>query len=71
MRCLTDEQIERLAAKPDDPALAGSRVHAADCPACKLRLEQARADAGLVGDIRELRQCREHIKPLADGLTHT
>ena len=71
MRCPSDEQIERLATKPDDAACAAWRDHVADCSSCKLRLDQARTDASLVGDIRELRQRRDHIKPLADGLTHS
>lgn len=72
MRCLTDEQIESLVARPDDAAaLAGLRQHAQTCNACRERLEQAQADAGLIGEIRELRKRREGVKPLVEGISET
>ena len=71
MRCLTEEQIESLVARRDDAALAGLRRHAQTCNACRERLEQAQADAGLVGEIRELRERREGVKPLVERMPPT
>lgn len=68
MRCLTDEQIESLVARPDDAALARLRRHVQSCGVCRERLEQARMDAGLVGEIRELRERREGVKPLVEKM---
>ena len=72
MRCLTDAQIESLVARPDAAsALASPHRHAQTCNACREKLEQAQADAGLVGEIRELRERREEVKPLIEGISET
>ena len=71
MRCLTDEQIESLVARRDDAALAGLRGHVQTCNACRERLEQAQADAGLVGEIRDLRERREGVKSLVERMPPT
>ncbi len=68
MRCLTDEQIELLAARPDAGADTPSRRHVDACAACSHRLQEAEADARLVGDIREFRERRAQVRPLIDGL---
>jgi hypothetical protein len=66
--CLTAEQLDRLAVRPDDPAQAPKRAHVRQCADCRRRLDEARTDAALVGDIRELRECRDKVKPLADAM---
>ena len=59
MRCLSDRQFELLVAKPHDASRAKLLAHASACDVCSKRLEQARSDAELVDEIRELRQSRE------------
>lgn len=69
MRCLTDEQLERLAAGPDDARHAAWQAHARQCAACRKKLDQTQVDAELVGDIRELREQRDKVKPMADEMS--
>lgn len=69
MRCPRQERIEQLAAGSDDPALPRIRAHVDECQRCRDLLEQAKADASLIGDIRELTQRREEVKPLLHGLS--
>ena len=69
MHCLTDEQLYRLTARPSDNAASAMQAHVQGCPACRQKLDQARADAALVGDIRELREHRKKVKPLEEDLT--
>lgn len=71
MRCLTDEQIESLATRPDAGENTPSRRHADACPACSQRLQEAEENARLVGDIREFRERRAQVRPLIDGLPAT
>lgn len=68
MSCLTAEQLDRLAAGPDDPAQAPQRAHVRQCESCRRHLDEARTDTALVGDIRELRERRDKVKPLADAM---
>ncbi len=69
MRCLTDQQLERLAAAPDDAAPAPQQTHLRQCATCRQKLEQTRADAALIDDIRDLREHREKIKPLFEKMS--
>ncbi len=71
MQCLNNEQLERLAAAPDDTANIGSLAHTRDCEACRRKLERIRTDATLVADIRELREHRAKVKPIQDEMTDT
>ncbi|HVP13231.1 MAG TPA: hypothetical protein VMV94_18805 [Phycisphaerae bacterium] len=59
MRCPRQERIEQLAAGSDDPALLRIRAHVDQCPRCRRLLEQAKADANFIGDIREIIRRRE------------
>ncbi len=68
MRCLTDPQIEALVLRPDDPTLEGLCRHVGSCDACRARLEEARSDAGLIAEIRELSELREAVRPLVEKM---
>lgn len=68
MRCLTPEQIDRLALRPDDASLAKQRDHVERCYACRRALAEAVHDSGMVRDIRELRETRRAVAPLADSM---
>jgi len=68
MRCLTDQQIEALVSRPGDPALEGLRRHAESCGTCREKLEDARSDAGLIAEIRELSELREAVKLLVEKM---
>ena len=69
MRCPRQERIEQLASGSDDPALLRIRAHVDRCPRCQELLEQAKADASLIVDIRELAQRRQEVRPLLEGLS--
>ncbi|MFH1419524.1 MAG: hypothetical protein ABII12_14710 [Planctomycetota bacterium] len=71
MRCLTDKQIEQLAAGAKDDALDRLRTHVERCEACWRRLQECEVDTLLIGDIRELRERREEVKPLFDNMPET
>jgi len=72
MRCLTDEQLERLAAAPnDDTTQVRFRAHAHGCAKCRKKLEQVQADAAMIGDVRELREHRDKVKSLLDTMPET
>lgn len=71
MRCLNNEQLERLAAAPDDTANTSPLAHTRGCEACRRKLERVRTDATLVADIRELRERRAKVKPIQDEMTDT
>lgn len=62
-RCLTDEQIDRLAASHG----AAGAAHVGACDACRRRLEIARQNAMLLEDLAELDRSRERIRRLLDG----
>lgn len=68
MACLTNQEIERLAAEPDDPADVQLRAHLHACPSCCERLAQVRGGGDLVADIKELHKRREAVRPLTDGV---
>lgn len=61
MRCLSDEQLERVVTMLDDPACPPPTGHLQQCDACRRRLEQMQADVTLINDIRELRESRQDI----------
>jgi hypothetical protein len=69
VHCLTDEQLEQLTARPSDATAPAMQAHVQGCSACRQKLEQARANAALVGDIRELREHRKKVKLLEESLT--
>ncbi|MFN0135622.1 MAG: hypothetical protein ACKVS9_05820 [Phycisphaerae bacterium] len=60
-RCLSDEQIERLAGAA--PVVGG---HIAKCESCRRRVEQARENARLLAEIAELDRSRAGIERLLE-----
>ncbi|MCH8968854.1 MAG: hypothetical protein IIA66_07035 [Planctomycetes bacterium] len=68
MACLSDEQIEALAVNPDDRSRTDLWNHLERCPKCRMRVKQVLAGTDLVRDIQELRQRRESLKPLLEGM---
>lgn len=71
MRCLNQQQIEKLSRGKDDPSAARLLAHIERCEDCWRRLQQAQADARLIADIAELRERREAVRPLVEGVSST
>ncbi len=68
MACLSDEQIEFLALRPDDSSQIDLWNHVEKCSNCRMRVEQVLAGTDLVRDIQELRQRRQSLKPLLERM---
>ena len=68
MACLSDEQIEALAVNPEDRSRTDLWNHLERCSKCRMRVEQVLAGTDVVRDIQELRQRRESLKPLLEGM---
>lgn len=64
MRCLSDEQIEALASANHARPSRRRLRHVADCGRCAARLVQARADAALTADLRDIAERRVHLQAL-------
>lgn len=67
MRCMNEEQIERMASSAEAPN-PKLKFHLEGCSRCRERIAQARRDAMLVADILELSRTRDAVRPLADTL---
>ena len=64
MRCLSDEQIEQLAATKSGDAPEMAARHVESCASCRDRLSRARDDVALVVDILELESRRRDVQGL-------
>ncbi len=71
MRCLTDKQIEQLLAGAKGGELDRLRAHVEQCESCWRRLQECEVETMFIGDIRELRERREEVKPLFDSMPET
>ena len=68
MACLSNEQIELLAVDPAAHEQVDLWNHVARCSNCRMRVERVLAGTEVVRDIQELRQRRESLKPLLEGM---
>ncbi len=68
MACLSDEQIELLTLHSDDRSHTDLWNHVERCSNCRMRVEQFHSGTDLVRDVKELRQRRESLKPLLEGM---
>ena len=69
MACLSDEQIELLALRPDDRSQTDLWNHVERCSKCRTRVEHLLAGTDLVRDIQELRQRRQSLDPLLERMS--
>lgn len=68
MTCLTDEQIEQLTSQDSEESIPPAiQAHLRNCVQCRLRFDQAKVDATMVNDLKELAEYRNQVKPLLDG----